>query len=72
MSERTTERTNHHPRAAPGTARASAAGTANGIPVALILALARESLRFIVSSDTRKARAICGVVRPTTALLPAE
>src|SRR5919204_69843 len=42
-------------------------GTANGIAVALILALARESRRFIVCSETRKARAISSVVSPPRA-----
>src|SRR5579875_476013 len=38
-----------------------APGTANGMPAALILALARDSRGFMVSSDTRNARAISAV-----------
>ena len=43
------------------------AGISNGMPVSLILTLARERRRFIVSSETRNARAISSVVRPPTA-----
>jgi hypothetical protein len=42
-------------------------GISNGIPLALMVCLARLMRWAMVASGTRNARAICGVVRPPTA-----
>nr|WP_259606223.1 MULTISPECIES: hypothetical protein [Microbacterium] len=44
--------------------RSAGRGIANGMPASRILAFARVSRRFIVSSGTRNARAISTVLMP--------